>query len=285
MSRKVFLSFTLRGLLLAAFLGASTLLTAGDKQIQKRRPPAADQVAVEMFKAIADGQIAVKLIPKDATQCRVRIENKTDKPLSVKLPDSFVGVPILAQFGPQQPGGNRGSNRGGTSGSGNQAFGGGMGGYPGGGGGGGGMMGGMGMFNLPPEKVGQLEIPIVCLEHGKKNPKPAIPYEIRPVESFTQKSGVKELLQIFGAGYLNQGASHLNQQAVQAAAWHLNNDLSWQELACKRIYYPGGSVRGPYFSPQEIQIGMNLAATARKAAQENKDQEKTSRPGNSLYPQ
>jgi hypothetical protein len=276
MSRKAFLSFTLRGLLLAAFLGASTLLMAGDKQIRKRGQPPADQVAVEMFKAIADGQIAVKLIPKDATQCRVRIENKTDKPLSVKLPDSFVGVPILAQFGGQQPlGGNRGSNRGGTSGGGNQSFGGGMGGYPGGGG----MMGGgMGMFNLPPEKVGQLEIPIVCLEHGKKNPKPAIPYEIRPVESFTQKSGVKELLQIFGA-------SHLNQQAVQAAAWHLNNDLSWQELACKRIYYPGGSVRGPYFSPQEIQVGMNLAAAAQKAAQENKDQEKTARPGNSLYPQ
>ena len=43
------------------------------------------------------GQIAVKLIPKDSTQCRVLIENKTDKPLTVKLPETFAGVPVLAQ--------------------------------------------------------------------------------------------------------------------------------------------------------------------------------------------
>ena len=52
---------------------------------------------VEMFAAIEKGDIAVKLIPKDSTQCRVLIENKTDKPLNVKLPEAFAGVPVLAQ--------------------------------------------------------------------------------------------------------------------------------------------------------------------------------------------
>ncbi len=42
------------------------------------------------------GDISVKVIPKDSTQCRVLIENKTDQPLSVKLPDAFAAVPVLA---------------------------------------------------------------------------------------------------------------------------------------------------------------------------------------------
>ena len=54
---------------------------------------------VEMFAAIEKGDIAVKLIPKDSTQCRILIENKTDKPLNVKLPAAFAGVPVLAQAG------------------------------------------------------------------------------------------------------------------------------------------------------------------------------------------
>ena len=40
--------------------------------------------SVEMFAAIEAGQIGVKLIPKDSTECRVLIENKTKKPLSKK---------------------------------------------------------------------------------------------------------------------------------------------------------------------------------------------------------
>jgi hypothetical protein len=271
MSRTAFASPLLRGLLLAAFVGASALLMGGDRPIQKSGQPFGDQV--EMFKAIKDGQIAVKLIPKDATQCRVMIENKTDKPLSVKLPDTFVGVPVLPQFGAPVGGhgGSGGSHN--NSGNQNQSMGGGMGGYGGGGMGG----GGMGMFNLPPEKTGQMKIPTVCLEHGKKDPTSAVPYEIRPLDSFTQKEGVKELMQMFGSG-------KLNQRAVQAAAWNLNNDLPWPELASKQVKYPNGMVQGPYFKPQEIQAARQLAATAQKTAQENKEKEKTTSPslGDSL---
>jgi len=98
-----------------------------------------------MFAAIEKGDIAVQLSFKDATQGRIRIENKTDKPLNVKLPDAFAGVPVLAQAG---GGGGGHSSSSSSKKGGNQSM-----------GGGGGMGGGMGMFNVAPEKVGQIDVP------------------------------------------------------------------------------------------------------------------------------
>ena len=223
---------------------------------------------VEMFEAIEKGDIAVKLIPKDSTLCRVLIENKTDKPLNVKLPATFAGVPALAQFGGGGMGGRGGGNRGGGGmggGGQNQSMGGGMGGGGMGGGGMGGMGGGGGMFNVPPEKVGQLKVTTVCLEHGKDEPRAAIPYEIKPLESVTTKAGVEELCQSLGNG-------QLNQRAAQVAAWHLNNDMSWQELAAKRFSFANGTSR-PYFSSAEIQGGMRIAATAKMMAEQRQKQD------------
>ena len=55
--------------------------------------------------------------------------------------------------------------------------------------------------------------------------------------------------------------------AVQAAAWHLNNDLSWKELAAKtngRKRLIGGEE--PYFTAAEITQGKKLAEHARASA-------------------
>ena len=54
---------------------------------------------MELFAGIEQQQLEVQLIPRDASQCRLLISNKTDQPLSVKLPEAFAGVPVLAQFG------------------------------------------------------------------------------------------------------------------------------------------------------------------------------------------
>ncbi len=219
---------------------------------------------VEMFTAIEKGDIAVKLIPKDSTECRVLIENKTNKPLNVKLPEAFAGVPALAQIG----GDRRSSRDNNRSNNSNQSFGGGMGGMGMGG------MGGMGggMFNVPPENVGQLKATTVCLEHGKGEPRAAIPYEIKPLESFTTKTGVRELCALLGSG-------QINQRAAQAAAWHLNNGMSWQELAAKQLRFANGT-RKPYFSPEELQSGRNIAAMAAKLSDERQKQNSAS-PGES----
>lgn len=208
---------------------------------------------VEMFQAMQDGRIDVKLIPKDSKQSNVLIENKTDKPLSVQLPDAFAGVPLLAQIG-GRGGGRRGAGNfggGGLGGSG-QAFGGGF---------GGGGLGG-GFFNVPPEKVGKLKVTTVCLEHGKPEPRPAMKYEIKPIAEFSDKEEVHELCRMLGAGLVGQ-------RSAQAAAWHLNSEMTWQQLAAKQLKFANGMTR-PYFHGIEIQRAMRAVSVAAQLAEQRK---------------
>ena len=133
---------------------------------------------------------------------------------------------------------------------------------------GGGGMGGMGggMFSVPAESVGKLDVPTVCLDHGKREPRAAIPYEIKPLDSYTTKPGVRELCQMLGAG-------QVNRRAAQAAAWCLNNDMSWQELAAKQIRRAGGAAQ-PYFSAAEIQAAMQAASAAKRLADEHQQEQR-----------
>ncbi len=233
----------LGGGLVAGLLALSTAAGAAERRDEKTSPSADAANAVDLFDAIESKSVDVKLIPKDATEANVMIANKTGKPLTVRLPDAFAGVPVLAQ----RTGGTGGGSNSSTST--NQSMGGGM---------GGGGMGGMGMMNIAPEKVAKFKVPTVCLEHGKKDPRPAIPYEIKPLETVTTKAGVKELLTALGK-------QEMSQRAAQAAAWHLANDMSWEQLANKRIEHLNGTSE-MWFAPQEIQAGMQLAHAARVLA-------------------
>jgi hypothetical protein len=233
---------------------------------------------VELFAAVKEGLVEVQLIPKDSTLCRVFVKNKTGKPLNVKLPDAFAGVPVLAQAGVGAPGGmgGVGGRRGGGYGGGssygggmNQGFGGGFGGMGGMGFGGMGGMGGMGMgggfFNVPPERVGQLEVKTVCLDHGKRDPRPGVKYEMKPIEEYTSKPAVHELVRMLGRG-------EIDQRVAQVGAWHLNNDMSWEQLIAKELRFANGT-RRPYFSPQEIQGAMQAVAKAVNLAEQRKSQQ------------
>lgn len=211
-----------------------------------------------MFDGIDSKAIEVRLIPKDETEARVVIKNNTDEPLSVKLPDAFAGVPVLAQIGRGGGVGGVGGGVGGVGGQQNQTMGGGMGGMGGGMMGGGGM--GMGMMNVAPEKVAQFKIATVCLEHGKKPPKANIPYEIKPIDKFTTSGEIKALLTAFGKG-------RLSQKATQAAAWHLSNGMSWEELANKKVEEFGDPEPHPWFTPDELRAAMQLANYAVEQAQ------------------
>jgi len=165
-------------------------------------------------------------------------------------------------------GGYGGGGGGYGGGGGNQGFGGGMGGGGMGGMGMGGMgMGGMGggFMNVAPEKVEHLNVPVVCLEHGKHDPKPTVKYEIRPIEEFTDKAGVREVCSLLGAGTLPQ-------RVAQVAAWHLNNDMSWEQLATKQLRFANGT-RRPYFSPNELKAAMQLVTVATNLAEQRKSAE------------
>ena len=239
---------TVSALLLATTLGAA------ERRARRTKSGEYDPTAktVEMFAAIEKGDISVKLIPKDSTESQVLIKNETDQPLNVKLPDAFAGVPVLAQQGGfgGGGGGNHHSSNSNSNKNQNQGMGGGM----------GGMGGGMGFGNIPPEKVAKFKVPTVCLDHGKAEPRAAIPYTIKPIESYSSKPGVRELCVMLGSG-------QVSQRAAQAAAWHLNNGMSWEELAAKRIRHLNGESR-PYFTPAEIQAGMQIATDAIRAVKE-----------------
>ncbi len=258
----------LGGLVLAAVAAiVPAAMLAADRT--PKGTPAEPAEVVEMFSAIEDGRIDVRLIPKDSTRARVFIENKTDKPLSVQLPAAFAGVPVLAQLeggmggmGGMGMGGMGGGGDSGGGGGGNQAFGGGMGGMGGG-------MGGMGggMWSVPPEKIAQLSVPTVCLEHGKPDPRPAVPYKIVPIDQVAEKPEVAEVCAMLATG-------QLPQRVAQVAAWHLNNDMSWQELASKQLRFANGR-RQPYFSQQEIFLAMQLVERASKNVRERQQQYQT----------
>jgi hypothetical protein len=251
-----------------AALAVPVLFAGADRRApraEKNAPPAEQ---VEMFAAMKAGQLDVKFIPKNDTEARVIIKNKTGRALSVRLPAAFAGVPVLAQRGLGGGGGVGGGGLGGAGGNNNnnsgggqnQGMGGGMGGMGGmmGGGGMGGM--GMGMMNIRPEQVAKVKVACVCLEHGKDIPHAKIPYEIKPIAEFNKDPAVQQVLALLGHG-------EIDQRAAQAAAWHLANGMSWQELATKRIEHLNGSAE-LYFHPREIQRAMQIASTAVARARE-----------------
>lgn len=266
---------------------ASTMLwpvvigEAGAQAADVAKKPARDKsqasepaATVEMFAGMKSGDIDVKLIAMDSTKGNVMITNKTKKPLTVQLPKAFAGVPVLAQRG--NAGGLGGGGGVGGMGGMNQGMGGGMGGGMMGGGmmGGGGMgMGGMGMggmggfMNIAPEKTTKFKVPLVCLEHGKKDPRPSVPYEIVPIDSFTKNASVQQLCAMLGEG-------KLDQRVAQVAAWNLANGLSFEELAAKRLEV-FGSAPQPYFSMAEVQAAVAIVGEAQgRAAQAAKDAKK-----------
>src|SRR5262245_17005804 len=110
--------------------------------------PADPTPSIGLFEGMESGDIEVKVIPKDSTEGMITIKNKKDKPLTIKLPEAFAGVPVLAQGLLGGGGGNNNNNN--NGGGGNQGFGGG--GMMGGGMMGGGGMGGGGFFNVAPDK-------------------------------------------------------------------------------------------------------------------------------------
>ncbi len=241
------------------------LAVAASAAERKKAATTAKADNVEMFAAIERGDIEVKLVVKDDTEANVLIKNKTKRPLNVGLPEAFAGVPVLAQLGA----GLGNNNNDGDDNNQNQAVGGGM----MGGGMGGGMMGGMG-FNVAPEKVGKLKVACVCLEHGKKDPNPRVQYEIKKIDDFTKDAKVHEVLKMLASG-------KVPQRIAQAATWHFANDMSWDQLAAKKVNRLGVPDTA-YFTQSELRAALQVSMAAEKLADAKKDSQQSSSSGESL---
>jgi len=217
----------------------------------------------DLFEAESRQLVTVRYIPNDAKSAQIIITNRTRRPLTLRLPDAFAGVPVLAQFGGMggmgMGGGGQGGFAAGGIGGGAQATGGGMGGLGGqgmngmGGGGFGGAGGGA--FSIPPEKTKVFRVPTVCLEYGKREPTARMPYKLGPAESFSSDPKLAWVLEQLGRG-------QLSQKVAQAAAWHLSSGLSWEKLAAEKIDHAGGVPDEPYFSPAELLAAHRLVAVA-----------------------
>ncbi|MGO8749677.1 MAG: hypothetical protein ACLQNE_27290 [Thermoguttaceae bacterium] len=258
---------------MAAVMCASATISAAE-QVKGFVRFNASYETFDLFPAIESGKIDVQMIPKDSTACTLLVTNKTEKPLNIRVPDVLAGVPVLAQFGNMPfPGGLNGPGKNAPAGKGKnggepQPVG--MPVTPNGnrqGGNGAGMAnrgnnfnGNQALFSVAPEKVGQLKLPCVCLEYGKPMPRPLMSYQVRAIERVTDKTAVHEMCRMLGR-------DELDQKTAQAAVWHLNNGMSWEELAAKKIRRMPAWRDEPLFTAKEI-------ADAKKAVESLKEPKK-----------
>ena len=234
--------------------------TASSSRKRKKRLPPITNLKVDpeakhvvLFDGLAGGTLHVKVVAQNSLYGSLYIENTSQKPLTVEMPDSFVAVQVLRQFG----GGGRGAGGGGGGrnepihgGRHGRWHGGGMGGGMGGGG-----MGG-GMFSVPAERTAKVPYHSVCLEYGKTDPDPTTRYKLVPVDEYTKDDQLSALLSLVGS-------KSIDPQVAQAAAWHLANKMSWEDLAAKRSNEIAETDL-PYFAPQAV--AQRSSSSSRSAA-------------------
>jgi hypothetical protein len=220
--------------------------TAGERDPNRRG--AAQEL--DLFEGLQSGEVAVRFIPRDAASGTVLITNLTMRPLAIRLPAAFAGIPVLAQVGPGN--GRNGANN--ANNAGNQSVGGA---FPGIGQG----NGAPGLFNIDAGRARKLKTVSVCLEHGKPEPAPRVPYELAPLARYTTDRAVIEVVNKLGQG-------QIDQPAAQAAAWHLTDRIGWQELASQtRIEHLDGTSE-PMFTAAQLDRARQLVESAvRLAAQ------------------
>lgn len=249
--------------------------------------PTAEQV--EFFEGVESGVFEYKVIARGPEGGSILVTNTTDKPLSVQMPDAFVTVSVLKQFGGGGGGlggglgggggGLGGGLGGGGQGGGQQNQGGGLGGGGGGGLGGGGLGGGGlggggfggGLQSIPPDKTITMKYVSTCLNHGKPDPTARGRFKIVKVEDYTDSPVLQELITMVGTG-------RMAPKAAQAAVWNVTDNMSWQQLAAKGVRDHLGQYH-PFFQRQDIAGAQLIQRTAmariheREEAVENKRQE------------
>ena len=220
----------------------------------------------DLFEAEAQQLVSLRYIPNNAKSAQIIVTNRTRRPLTLRLPDAFAGIPVLAQMGGMGGGGNQGGFAAGGIGGGPQTTAGGAGGLGGqgmNGMGGGGMgmggVGGGGAFSIPPERSRTFRVPTVCVEYGKHEPSSRMPYKLTKSETFSSDPKLTYVLESLGRG-------ELSQKVAQAASWHIANGLTWEKLAAEKIDHAGGIPDEPYFSQAELVMAYRLVAVATEEA-------------------
>ncbi len=249
--------------------------------------PDAEKVA--FFEATKAGTLEAWLIPENEAGGFVFIENKSDVPLTVKMPAAFVGVQNLKQFLNGNGNGNnnifgpnnqQSQNQGATGG--NQSVGGGTA-QTGNNNNGFQLNGnnngnnrqpnnffapGAPFFSIPPQRRVKLQFNSVCLNHGLKTPSRRNRYHLVSVDDYTNDEQLKELLTWVATG-------KVPQKTAQAATWHLTDEMSYQQLAAKKEHHLGGAV-SQFFSRTDIRQSKQLVEFVDQQIAQRKKEAKNS---------
>lgn len=233
-----------------------------------------DAERMGLFDALAAGLIDARMMPRDATGGSLFLENLSDRPLTIELPEAVVGVQVLPQFGNlfQQAGNGQGNAGNGGQGAGaNQPV-------------GAGFQGNFGngatpnlignapfnqaprqnFFSIPPERIARVPYHSVCLEHGAVDPKRGNVYRLVQVNEFSADPRLPHLLK-------QVGAQAESTAALQAAAWHIVNGMSWEQLQAKP-FHRAAAPDTPYFESRDLQTARRLVEQVEQlAAQEPRE--------------
>jgi hypothetical protein len=98
------------------------------------------------------------------------------------------------------------------------------------------------------------------LEHGKPEPSPLRPYKLVELESYSDDPRLEQLMQSIGKG-------EISQKVAQAAAWHIANGLTWQQLAAEKIDHAGGDPDEPFFTPAELRAAFKVVEIVTQRAE------------------
>ena len=106
------------GLILTSGMQAASRTRTYRPLTRPKFDPAAPKIG--LFEGMKTGSLSARMVLKNSREGSVLVENKTDKPITVKLPAAFVGVQVLKQAGAGMgaPGGGMGGMGGGGMGGG-----------------------------------------------------------------------------------------------------------------------------------------------------------------------
>ncbi|MCA9054129.1 MAG: hypothetical protein KDA75_09850 [Planctomycetaceae bacterium] len=229
------------------------LLPAGEPRSRILLNPQFDPDAarIALFEGIESGALDAKMMPRDEQGGAVFVQNLTDQALTVEMPDAFVGVQVLPQLNLQLPlngsdlfSGNQQQNQqagqnqpvgGGTSrnqnnSSANDPF--------------------PTFFSVPPERTARIEYASVCLEHGAVSPRRGNVYRLVRVEEFTTDPRLAALLTKVAR---REGKA----SALQAAAWHLANDMNWDDLQALQFRHVNAP-DSPWFAESTLRSARSI---------------------------
>ena len=240
-------SLALAGLVLTAALAAGHSPLLAEQSLAEAAGTTATS-AVDLFEAMESGEIEARMVLQSAAEGNLIIRNLGDRDLDVRLPPAYGVRQVNAQFG--------GGGFGGGGGGGAQTGGGGSG---AGLSGGNDFGGGDSFFSIPAGEMRRQPYAGVCLEHGKPEPAPRMSYVPVPMEEVTTDPLVQEIL-------LATSENGKMDRAAQAAVWHLQNGLSWAQLAAK-TYDRVGRSDTPYYAAGELDRARAIVAQAKVRAE------------------